>query len=201
MEAMHNTQVTPISEAGSSARVSPLARLMLQVLAGVAMVTLGAQVRVPVPGTAVPMTLQMVGVLAAGLLFPPRAAIAAMVCYLACGTAGLPVFRVGSLGLSGITGGYLVGFVLAAGFSSYLFRRLPGGFVSAILASACGAALILSSGVLWMMFGLGSFILAVQTGLLPFIPKAAIEVVLVATLVHGAGKLRRGADPKLRGEV
>lgn len=201
MDTVHNTLATPFAAVESPSRHSSLARLVLQVLAGGALATLGAQVRVPVPGTDVPMTLQMLGVLAAGLLFPPRAAIMAMVVYLVCGAAGLPVFVAGSLGFAGITAGYLVGFVLAAGFSSFLFRRLSGGFASAILASGCGAVLVLCSGVLWKMFWLGSVMAAVQTGLLPFLLKAAVEVVFVATLVHCAGGFRRKVDAELHGKV
>jgi hypothetical protein len=76
----------------------------LSVIGFAAFTALGAQVRVPVPWSDVPMTLQSLAVLMVGFTLGPVAACSAMLLYLGCGAAGLPVFAPGSAGLFGATG-------------------------------------------------------------------------------------------------
>ena len=76
-------------------------RVVLSALAGcLLMCVCTALVRIPVPGTDVPMTLQLLAVLVVGFSMSPWRAAAAMALYVACGAAGLPVFA-GSGGLAG----------------------------------------------------------------------------------------------------
>jgi biotin transport system substrate-specific component len=93
-------------------------RKILLVVAGSAIVALTAQIALPLPFTAVPVTGQTFGVLLVGVLLGPRAGAAALVLYLIEGLAGLPVFApFGSPGptrLIGPTAGYLLAFPLAA---------------------------------------------------------------------------------------
>jgi len=77
----------------------------------------GAYVAVPLPLTPVPMTLQPLFVILAGVALGPRLGAAAMAAYLAMGAAGAPVFSGGHAGLPwlmGPTGGYLVAMPAAA---------------------------------------------------------------------------------------
>ena len=60
-----------------------------------------AQVRIPIPGTVIPMTLQSTAVLLTGFCLSAPLAAAAMVLYVAAGLAGVPVFLPGSLGFAG----------------------------------------------------------------------------------------------------
>jgi hypothetical protein len=72
---------------------------------------------VPLIGSSVPFTLQTLGVTLAGAVLGPRKGALAVLVYLAMIAVGLPVASgyKGGLGvLTGPTGGYLVGFVLAA---------------------------------------------------------------------------------------
>lgn len=93
----------------------------LAVLAGALLVAAGAQVAVPLPGTPVPVTLQVPAVLIVGGLLGPALGASSLVTYLLLGAAGLPVFA--PLGLPGIarlfgpTGGYLLAMPLAAGIA------------------------------------------------------------------------------------
>ena len=77
-----------------------------------------SQVAIPVPGTSVPMTLQPLAVVLAGICLGPGAGAASMVLYLAAGAAGLPVFAPeglpGAARLVGPTGGYLLAYPLGA---------------------------------------------------------------------------------------
>src|SRR3990170_493846 len=73
------------------------AGVVARVLGFCFLAAVAAQVRVPVPGTEVPMTLQLLAVLVTGLTLSPTVAAAALSAYLLLGTAGLPVFSPGSM--------------------------------------------------------------------------------------------------------
>ena len=62
------------------------------VVAGALVVAIGAQMAVPLPGTPIPITLQVPAVLIVGGLPGPGLGAASPVLYLAMGAAGLPVF-------------------------------------------------------------------------------------------------------------
>lgn len=161
------------------------------------LVALGAQVRVPVPWTDVPMTLQVLAVLLAGFLLPRRRAVAAMTLYLVLGAAGLPVFAAGSGGLLGSTGGYLAGFAVAAWLVAALSSDCGVGFARLFFAGAVGFVVIFAMGAAWraslvLCFGEldGRLWPAIAAGVIPFLVKAVIELCLavtVATRIRGVG--------------
>src|SRR6185436_4701400 len=84
------------------------------VVLGTALVTLAAQIAIPLPGTPVPMTLQPLAVLLVGALLGPSLGAGSMILYLVLGAAGLPVFTPyglpGLARLVGPTGGYLLAY-------------------------------------------------------------------------------------------
>jgi biotin transport system substrate-specific component len=114
-----------------------------------------------------------------------------MLLYLACGAVGLPVFALGSMGLIGPTGGYIVGFVGAVWLISVLKGGPRAGVFRLLLVGAAGAAVVLLLGVAWraVLFG-GDMWLSMKTGLLPFVPKAVVEVLLAVTLATVIRSLR-----------
>lgn len=153
------------------------------------LVALGAQVRVPVPWTDVPMTLQVLAVLLAGFLLPRRRAVAAMTLYLVCGAAGLPVFAAGSGGLLGSTGGYLAGFAVAAWLVSTLSSDGKAGFARLFAAGTAGFVVIFAMGAAWrawLVLGFGALNdhlwTAIAAGVIPFLLKAVVELLLAVTL-------------------
>ena len=81
-------------------------------------------VRVPLPFTPVPITMQTISVLLMGALLGRGLGGLSQLTYVLLGIAGLPVFTSGGglLALAGPTGGYLVGYVLAAFALSFLFQ-------------------------------------------------------------------------------
>lgn len=180
------------------------------VVVGCLAMSLAAQVRVPIPGTDVPMTLQLLGVFLIGFALRPALAVAAMVLYLVCGTAGLPVFA-GPGGLGGATGGYLLGFIPAVWLVSILGHRRHAGEGRLFVAGLCGGAIVFALGVGWrvgVFQGLGagdaSLGMAIATGAVPFAVKAIVELALatacagcVSRLIHGRRKVaqsRYGSD-------
>ena len=95
-------------------------------LAFVGTLVLVVSAKVEVPFYPVPMTLQTLAVLTLGALFGARLAAATVALYLGEGLIGLPVFAGAAAGpayLAGPTGGYLVGFLLAAALVGWLAER------------------------------------------------------------------------------
>ncbi len=170
----------------STARATrqPAAVIFGSVLGFSLLVALSAQVRVPVPGTEVPMTLQLLVVLLAGLLLSSNQSLAALSTYLIVGTTGLTVFSPGSSGLMGPTGGYLVGFIPAAWLIGVLRGRGCVGVSRLFVAGFVGIVVVFVCGIGWRMVWLGGdWRLALQTGLFPFAIKAMVELCLAVAVV------------------
>ena len=163
---------------------SPARRIALTGLFA-ALTAVGAQIQVPLPFSPVPIVLSNFMVLLSGLVLGPRLGATSQAVYVLLGAVGVPVFaglRGGPQILVGPTGGYLIGFILAAAVSGALGRG-PVEFRRAVLAAAAGAAVIYITGVPWLALVTGMrFERALVLGLLPFLPGDAAKVV-VAGLV------------------
>src|SRR5207302_8075275 len=92
-----------------------------------AAVAAASQIAIPLPWTPVPVTLQPMLVILAGMMLGPVAGAASMLLYLAAGAAGLPVFTpIGAPGIArfvGPTGGYLIAYPAAAWVAGTLAFR------------------------------------------------------------------------------
>lgn len=170
------------------------ARRVIAVAAFVVATALAAHVRVPVPFTPVPLTLQTMVVLLAGALLGPRLGAASQLTYLAMGIGGLPVFA-GGLGLAyllGPTGGYLLAFPVAAFVAGLLTR--PGarrGMAEAallVVGLTAASLIILVSGAAWLTTLTGDLAGAIALGILPFLVGDVIKVALAALI---AWRVRR----------
>ena len=87
------------------------------VAGGVLALSLLAQVALPIPGSPIPVTGQTLGVLLIGTSYGATLGVTTFLTYLLIGLAGAPVFAGGAHGLSrltGATGGYLIGMLLAS---------------------------------------------------------------------------------------
>jgi len=160
---------------------------IIGVLAFAAFMSLGAFVRIPLPFSPVPLTLQTFFVLLSGACLAGNFGGLSQLVYVLLGTAGLPVFSQagsGVLYLLGPTGGYLLGFVLASLFIGRLIRHIPDK-VSSIFVLFCLADLILLSfGVLWLKFISGCPLTkSLLIGFLPFIPGDLLKA-LAAVVIY-----------------
>jgi len=168
------------------------------IAAGAIFVALCSQVAVPLWFTPVPLTGQTFGVLLTAFLLGGQLAAWSVTLYLFSGAMGLPVFAEFAGGwtrLLGPTGGYLVGFLLAA----YLVGRLAErGWDRKPLT--CGVAMLLGEGLIYLTgpawlakFVPGDKLLAM--GFYPFIPGDLIKLALVAVALPSTWRwLRQDGD-------
>jgi biotin transport system substrate-specific component len=171
-----------------------LARAVLLALVGSALLTLSAKLQVPF--YPVPMTMQTLVALLIGLAYGFPLGLATVLLYLAEGAAGLPVFAgtpakgIGLAYMAGPTGGYLVGFALAAAITGWIAerRRDIGALALAVIA---GSIAIYLPGVLWLARFVG-FEQALGLGLAPFLVGDILKAVLALALaLTGAAMVRR----------
>ena len=159
-----------------------LFRTFLLVLAGSILLTVSAKIQVPF--YPVPMTLQTLVVLLIGILFGWRMGFATVLVYLAQGAMGIPVFAgtpekgLGILYMAGPTGGYLVGFALAAGLTGWLAERgLDRSVIGTAIAMIAGNSVIYLCGLGWLANFVG-FEKAVAFGMSPFLFGDLVKIML-----------------------
>ncbi|MDQ3737124.1 MAG: biotin transporter BioY [Actinomycetota bacterium] len=161
-----------------------------------AFVALTAQVEIPL--WPVPLTLQTLGVLFTGAVLGSRRGALALLLYLTEGALGLPVFAGGASGVGymlGPTGGYLVGFVVAAGVVGWLAQRgWDRRLVWAAVAMVIGNVIIYVCGVAWLAVFLGDLWGALVKGMLLFVVGDLIKIAVAALTLPGGWKLARRRD-------
>ena len=161
-----------------------------------AFVALTAQVEIPL--WPVPLTLQTLGVLFTGAVLGSRRGALALLLYLTEGALGLPVFAGGASGVGymlGPTGGYLVGFVVAAGVVGRLAQRgWDRRLVWAAVAMVIGNVIIYACGVAWLAVFLGDLWGALVNGMLLFVVGDLIKIAVAALTLPGGWKLARRRD-------
>ena len=161
-------------------------RTVLVLLGGVGFVGLGAHLDIPM--IPVPMSMQTYAVVVVGALAGWRLGGLTLVMYLAAGSAGAPLFAGGGSGtehLLGNTGGYLLGFVLAAISVGYLAERswTQRNFGYATTAMLFGHLIILVLGTLWLATSIGLH-RAIEAGMTPFLLGALVKSLLAAVTVR-----------------
>jgi biotin transport system substrate-specific component len=131
---------------------------------------------IPLPFFPVPVTLQTLAVLLAGVVMK-RYAVFPVILYLVLGSLGVPVFHNGMAGLGvlfGPTGGYLIGFIPAAAVVGLAFESSHMELQIAGLSLA--TALIYLFGLSWLVLSTGMTVsAAVVAGMLPFLPGDAVK--------------------------
>src|ERR671935_2705033 len=167
---------------------------VLLVLAGTGFVALAAQVSFDIPGTPVPITGQTFAVVLVGASLGALLGLASLGLYLFVGALGAPIYAEGQHGwdvLTGPTGGYIVGFVLAAILTGLLAqRRWDRRFSSAVAAMLSGNVLVYAVGLPWLAVdqGLG-FEDTLEAGLYPVVVGDPVKLFLAGALLPGAWRL------------
>lgn len=166
---------------------------------GAALLALTAQVRIPLPFTPVPITGQTFGVLLVGASLGLSRGTLALLVYIAAGILGAPVFTQGGHGaqyLLGPTGGYLVGFVVAAALLGRLAERAADRRVLPALAGMFAAsATIYAFGAAGLMLAKGVDLpAAVSLGVTPFVVGDLLKAALAGGLLPLAWRAVRRAE-------
>jgi len=161
---------------------------VLLVLGASVFVALSAQVRFGLPFTPVPITGQTFAVLLTGALLGSRLGAASLISYWMMGACGLPVFTGWGAGwavASGPTGGYILGFIVAAFIVGWFTERGWDRGRWIIIPLLIGNALIYVFGLPWLARFVGPRAV-LEAGLWPFIPGDLLKLV-VATIALPAG--------------
>ncbi|WNK00922.1 biotin transporter BioY [Thalassospiraceae bacterium LMO-JJ14] len=154
--------------------------------------------KISVPFYPVPMTMQTAAILGISLIVGMKRAAFVIGLYLFEGALGLPVFTgtpergIGLAYMTGPTGGYLAGFMMAAIFAGYMADRGWGiSALKAVAVSVMGTAIILLPGLLWLGVLFGWSFSLLETGLYPFVLGGLFKSLLVGLAVSGAWRLMR----------
>jgi len=193
-----------------SERMSTRVRHALLIVAGALFVALCAQLNITLDGrtipiladlriqladSPVPITGQTFGVLVAGMALGTRRGGAALLLYLLLGLA-FPFYAEGKQGLEtffsretgtlvlGPTGGYLIGFVIAAAATGWLAEKgWDRRFLGAVLAMLIGNAIIYGFGLPWLAVSTGAPTeQVVAWGLTPFVIGDVVKLLAAAAI-------------------
>jgi biotin transport system substrate-specific component len=164
------------------------------VLGGAALTAGAAQLSVRMPWTDVPYTAQTGAVLLVGVALGWRLGLASMLVYVLAGIAGAPIFNAGASGihqLLGVTGGYLLGFAVAAALVGWLAERrwdratLPSAalmLLGNLVIYAVGVPILAAAAQL----PLGQ---AIMAGAVVFLPWDALKIAIAALALPWAWRL------------
>lgn len=184
-----------ISLALKQTREVSLANKVILALGMAALTGILAQVRLFLPWTPVPVTCQTFSVLLAGIILGSHWGGISQILYVALGVAGIPWFNNATGGYSvimGPTGGYLLGFILAALFIGYVFDnyKWSKGFYQILgIMVFANFILIYLPGMaqlsIWLYLFKGTSLNLVQlayAGVMPFIAGDMIKIISAALI-------------------
>lgn len=157
------------------------------ILIGSWLVALTAQLVVPL--WPVPITGQTFGVLLVGAILGSKRGALALLTYLAQGAIGLPVFAGGTGGIArfmGPTGGYLIGFIIAAFVVGWLSEQgWDRRFTTTVLAMLIGNMVIYACGIPRLATFVG-WETVLKVGLFPFVVGDLLKIILAAVTLPQA---------------
>jgi biotin transport system substrate-specific component len=164
---------------------------VLLVAAGVLLVAGAAQIRIPLADTPVPITGQTFAVVLIGAAYGASLGASTLVAYWLIGLAGAPIYAEGKSGWDtfvGPTGGYIVGFILAAALTGWLAQqRWDRKFSSSLGAMLLGNVAIYVPGLLWLAHYLDTGVNdTLVAGLYPFVLGDVIKLFLAGALLPSA---------------
>lgn len=207
---------------GAPTKVNRLALDAALIVGGALLVALCAQIAVRIPTTTVPITGQTFGVLLIGGALGSKRGGLSMLVYMLLGTAAIPVFAPGSTflgekaahlvlpwsGTEGLvwdmaSGGYIVGFVLAAYVVGLLAERGWDRRTTVPLAMIAGNVCVYLVGLPWLAAhietnqglydyyqgiypGAGLLEVTLKGGLFPFIGGDSLKLTAAALFLPGA---------------
>ena len=148
----------------------------------VALIAAGAFLAIPIGP--VPIVLQNMFVLLAGVILGPRWGLASVGIYLLIGACGLPVFANGKAGIGvifGPTGGYLLGYLPAVFVTGFMAKKGKNKFISDIIALIAGSIIVYAAGVPWLKIVTNmAWSKSLALGMYPFIIGDILKIIAAA---------------------
>ena len=145
---------------------------------------------IKIPGP-VPFTLQTFGVFCTFGIIGGRLGFYSVLIYILLGLVGFPVFSGFNAGpgvLFGATGGFLIGFLLAAGAYGLAIMLLGKSFLSKIAAMLLGQCACYLSGTAWYMLvylretGKENWFVSIKYCVLPFVAVDVLKIIIAAVV-------------------
>ena len=158
------------------------------------------QIRILIPARATDRRLILAFVLVGAAVGTIRG-FASLFLYLWAGVAGAPIYADHAHGwavITSATGGYIVGFVVAAALTGFLAeRRWDRRFSSSLGAMLTGNVVVYLVGLPWLAVVLHtSLVKTLEYGLYPFVPGDVFKLYVAAALLPGAWRLVERVRPR-----
>lgn len=168
------------------------------VLGGALLTALFAQISIAVPGSPVPITGQTLAVGLVGATLGARRGASSLLLYAVLGLF-MPFYADGASGwdvIWGASGGYIIGFVVAAGFIGWLAERgADRRVVTAFLAFVVGQLIIFAFGLAGLKIAVGeTWSWTIHNGFVVFIFGGIVKAVIGAVALPSAWRLARKVD-------
>jgi biotin transport system substrate-specific component len=173
-----------------------LVRNLVLAVVGTGLLTLSAKLKIPF--YPVPMTMQTLVVLGLGMVYGWKLGFATVGVYLAAGALGMPVFAgtpekgIGLAYMMGPTGGYLLGFILAAAVTGYLAEKgWDRRATTTFLAMLIGNIVVYVPGLIWLGSVVGWDKPVFAWGITPFLFGDLVKILVAMIVLPGAWNLVR----------
>lgn len=157
-----------------------------------ALISILAQISIPLPFTTVPFTLQIFGIAITGLILGSKCGFISTLIYLILGAIGIPVFANFAGGISvlfGPTGGFLLGYPLMAFIIGYAKEKFNSNFIISI-SMILGLAIVYTLGTIMFSFITGNTIL--QSLIYCVVPFIAVDILkLILAYIIGETVCKR----------
>lgn len=154
-------------------------------MGGALLIGVAASLYIPLPFTPVPITLQTLILFVASAWLGGAYALQMVGWYLTLGILGAPFFAGGTFGLlsiMGSTGGYLIGFLVAAAWIGYLQNRIKNRKQQFLLFCSA-SALLYACGVSWLAISLHMNVeQALVAGLWPFLAGDILKIFIATSI-------------------
>lgn len=165
------------------------AAIFFSIVSGITLTALSAFVRIPLPFTPVPITLQTMMVVLLGAVLGRKYGAITQASYVLIGILGAPIFTgapFGLMHLAGPTGGYLIGFIAAAYLVGKLIPKTnAASYIQILSAMLIGSIVILILGTIQLAILMHlSWNQAFIAGFLPFIPGDVVKSIIAAGIYY-----------------
>ena len=166
---------------------------LLVIILGSILLTISAKIKIPF--YPVPMTMQTFVVLFLGLSFGYKIGLATISLYLVEGIIGLPVFSnspergVGLVYFTGPTMGYLIGFITACFFASFI--KMEDNYFLIFVKLILSVSTIYLLGVIWLGIVIGWEKPIIELGVMPFLLAESFKIILLTLLAKKIIKFRK----------